>query len=398
MNINNKDTIFFDKYKLNIYKNYFEQLGKQKFILKYSKELGADLALIVNQIELEKKLIKKLPTWLKAGSLFTKRSAEQATSEQVALYKATLIKGDKILVLAGGLGVDEWAFSNKCKHIDSVDCDVFLNKINKHNLEALRIDNINRITDTAESFILNTAEQYDLIYIDPDRRDEKGKQISLKEHQPNVISLLPEMKKLSNEIWIKCSPMYDIEMAKRELNGIEEIYCISEKGEVKELLIKVGKSNVNIRRISVDIESEAISVNYYENECGKTIDISNEIGGYLYEMGAAIMKADIHKPYAIELNLKAINFSTPFYIGENITSKKYIGKIYKIEAVFGLSEFIKYCKKNKIKAVQAKVRGVAKMNTEQFYKKCQLAEGGELIVRVTTYQNSLNIILVKKID
>ena len=70
---------------------------------------------ILNQIEAKNKAKEKLPTWFKTANIIypSKISVEQTSSERTAEYKSNLIKGDRLIDLTGGFGVDDFYFAKK---------------------------------------------------------------------------------------------------------------------------------------------------------------------------------------------------------------------------------------------------------------------------------------------
>src|SRR5690606_30410619 len=127
-----------------------------------------------------KELNFKLPQFHKANCLIDKKGFEQSTSEAVAEYKATLLSGKKLLVLGAGIGIDDIAFSKTFEKITSIEPNIELNDVSRFNFNQLSIHNIERIDKNALEFLSLNTETFDCIYSDPDRRDEKGRQILLK--------------------------------------------------------------------------------------------------------------------------------------------------------------------------------------------------------------------------
>ena len=119
-----------------------QKLGYDKFIFKYKPTHNELASFVAEQLSLQKNASEKLPTFFKKNCFYTKKLLEQATAENVALYKSNLIKGDKLLVLAGGLGVDEWAFSTNFKHIVSVEIEETVNDLVDFNFNLLQVTNI----------------------------------------------------------------------------------------------------------------------------------------------------------------------------------------------------------------------------------------------------------------
>jgi hypothetical protein len=238
------------------------------------------------------------------------------------------------------------------------------------------IRNIQRITKTAEDFLQTITELFDAVYIDPDRREGTQRQLLLAEHQPNVITLLPQLLRVANHVWIKCSPLYDIDMAVKELEGISEIYCISERGEVKEMLLHITKNNTDEPVIhctdigATDIKSVAFTQ-------FATPETSPALLHYFYEAGASLVKARRHHTYAASLGLKLLDKTVPFYTAD-IPHRQFMGKCMAIKASFPVNpkQIKLYLKAEGIHQINLKARGV-KTDTTQLLKAIGVKEGGE---------------------
>jgi len=308
----------------------------------------------------------------------------------LALYKSNIFKGNNVLVLAAGLGIDDWAFSFSFDHVLSIDSDIELNEVSRYNFNALGRKNIKRIDGNVEEYLEEIKVKFDLIYIDPDRRNEKGRQILLSEHQPNVVELLPILFNLSPRILIKCSPLYDFEMAISEIPSTSEVYSVSKYGEMKELLILAERKNKNenISIICSDILKEN-TINSYrtENKRAYNLKIADGLGAYLYEAGSCLVKMRKNHEYAMGLNLLALDNSIAFYTSNNLNNQ-FIGRYFKIikSINYNVKGCLKYLNDNHISKANIKARGL-KFNTEELKKKLKLKDGGEDYIFVIPFKN-----------
>ncbi len=362
--------------ELSNYLHIAKTVGNQTFILKYKSQLGDLTQFIAEQNKLAPKIKNKLPKLHAAGGFISSRALEQCTAETVAAYKAQLIKGKKILTLAAGIGIDDMALSKVCETLTAVDNDEDLNTLADYNFERMGIANIQRITQTAEDFLKTNSETYDAVYIDPDRRDGAQRQLLLAEHQPNVIALLPQLLRISNHVWIKCSPLYDIDMALKELEGISNIYIISERGEVKEMLLHITKNNTNEPIIHcTDIGATETKTVAFTNLAMPETTASAQF--YFYEAGASLVKARRHHTYAASLGLNLLDKTVPFYTAD-ISHPTFMGKCMAIKNSFPINpkQIKLYLKAAGIHQINIKARGV-KTDTTQLMKAIGVKEGGE---------------------
>lgn len=338
---------------------------------------SAKAVLTVN--ELRKSIKDKLPSFHANNCLLSKKAFEQCTSEDVATYKASLFEGKSILVLAGGLGIDDIAFSRKFNEVISIEPDIELNDICKFNFNKLNINNITRISEKAEDFLAHSDQKFDLVYIDPDRRADDKRQILLKDHLPNCIELMPILNKITNSIVIKCSPLYDYEQAFKELDNIKKMYAISRNGEMKELLIVCQSETVSrndCQLLAVEVKSDKTLMAEFRLDSNSKNNISTN-GKYLYEAGSSVVKLRQFLSYAEQLDLEIIHQSVPYFRSDNLI-KDFIGRSFEIINAFEFSSksCSNYLKSLSIDKINLKVRGM-KYSTESLRKSLKINEGGE---------------------
>ena len=176
----------------------------------------------LQQVEGKERTADKLPSFAAIEDWWypVRLSCEQCSSELAARYKASLVESQNgtepveshFVDLTGGYGVDTYFLSEQFEHTDYVEQNAELCRIAEHNFSiqksAISIQNC-----TAEEF-LKTAGQYDLIFLDPARRDSHGgKVFRLEDCTPNVVELLPTLLQHGKQILLKLSPMLDLTQA-----------------------------------------------------------------------------------------------------------------------------------------------------------------------------------------
>jgi hypothetical protein len=115
-----------------------------------------------------------------------------------------------------------------------------LARVVRFNADLLGIPNLEVLSIKAEDFLREYGgPPFDLIYVDPDRRDGLGKRVyGLEEGQPNVMALLPLMRLHGKRILIKASPMLDLQAVRRLFPEGCFIWVLAEANECKEILIE----------------------------------------------------------------------------------------------------------------------------------------------------------------
>ena len=88
-----------------------------KLILKGSPFEKISIQELANQIVAKQKSEKKLPTWFSQENIYypAKISIEQTSSEVAAAHKLSLISGDSVIDITGGLELMPMRFPNSLK-------------------------------------------------------------------------------------------------------------------------------------------------------------------------------------------------------------------------------------------------------------------------------------------
>ena len=302
----------------------------------------------LQQVEGRERTADKLPTFATIPDWWypVRLSCEQCSSELTAKYKASLLSTfnfpygvsrseelSTLLDLTAGYGVDTYFLSEQFEHSDYVEQNPELCRIAAHNFADKPISIHNT---TAETF-LASAGQYDLIFLDPARRDSHGgKVFRLEDCTPNVVELLPELLKHGKRLLLKLSPMLDITQATKELSSINwDIHVVAIKNEVKEILLLSG-GNGTITCIDLS-KPERAFVFTREQEKDATVNYpygdsrSEELStvNYLYEPSASILKAGAYKLIAQRFGLQKLDINTHLYASDALI-KNFPGRVWKI--------------------------------------------------------------------
>ena len=341
---------------------------------KYKHLTDEEWRWFLQQVEGRERTADKLPTFAAIDDWWypVRLSCEQCSSELTAKYKASLVSGEKMVDLTAGYGVDTYFLSEHFAHTDYVEQDPELCRIAEHNFANRPISIHNT---TAEEF-LQKAGQYDLIFLDPARRDEHGgKVFRLEDCSPNVVTLLPALLQHGRLLLLKLSPMLDITQAVKELSAVSiqwSVYVVAVKNEVKEVLLISG-GNGKITAIDLDKKGQAFVFTKEEEKDAQIRKCENEkIGKYLYEPSASILKAGAYKLVAQRYGLQKLDVNTHLYASDTLVPN-FPGRIWKC-----LNEPIND------KMVHGQMVNVLTRNypltPEQLKKKLKLKDGGEMFV------------------
>lgn len=348
---------------------------------------------LAEQLNIYPKAKHKIPAFVQKYCWFTQKSYEQASSQLSAGYKSKLVTGKSCLDLSGGLGVDAWAFSQKFNKVISLDPDTELNEMVRLNYEKLGIKNCDRIDSTAEKYLENCNEKFDLIYLDADRRISGKRSFQINESSPNYELLAPKIGILSKNILLKLSPLTDIHYIIETLENIKTIIVISIQQEVKEILVLLEPGNltsVNIEAVNID-ENE--SQQSFSGSISQTIETSAiDSPVYLFEPAASIIKAGLSIAYANSLQLYQIAKNTAFYTGLS-PIENFIGRQFKIKTYFEFSKskFNEYVKLNQLYKTNITKRNF-NLSVEELRKVFKLKEGGNDYLFFGTLHNGVKMV------
>lgn len=350
---------------------------------------------LANQISAKKKSEKKLPTWFnKTGIYFPSTlSIEQTSSEITAKYKASLAKGETLIDLTGGFGVDSYYFSKTVNAVTHCEINSELSSIAKANAEILKAENI-VFKDLDGLEFLKTSNGFDIIYLDPARRAEKGKVFMFKDCTPDVVSNLKILLEKSNRIIIKTSPLLDITAGLKELNFVKEIYIISVKNECKELLWILEKGYTEELKINAVTLNEAIkSLSFFKSELNCSPTFAKEISpsNYLYEPDTALLKSGAFNLIGNAYQLEKLHKQTQLYISPNI-NEKFPGRIFKINEILSSADL----KKQKSLIGNIVVRNYS-AKAEELAKKFKIKSDNTKFLIFTKNNKEENIIICAEI-
>lgn len=359
--------------------------------LKY-RNAEVDLTLALRQIEARQLLRKKVPSWSDNDELLfpVRLSLEQCSSEATARYKASLLHGDRFADLTGGLGVDCYFISQNFQHSDYVEMNPELCKLAEHNLVIPVIHN-----ESAEDY-LKSCDPIDCIFIDPARRDSHGRKVvSVADCTPNVVELQDLMLQKAKRVMIKLSPMLDISQALKELRHVKEIHVVAVENECKELLFLLEPEFEGEPVITcVNLESPQPSVTFnLEEEKVATLQLAKEVGRYLYEPNAALMKGGCYRLLTQRYGVQKLHRNSHLYTSDQLVSD-FPGRIFEVD------DWAIYGKKSK-----ALLEGVDKasiavrnfpMTVAEIRKKLKIADGDQVYLFATTLSDERKILILSR--
>lgn len=370
--------------------------------LQAAKYPDVDMAEAVVQIAGIQIAEKKIPQWAQTeGILYPKHlSMEQCSSEVTARYKASLVEGDSFADLTAGFGVDCSFIARRFRRADYVERQETLCRLAAHNFPLLGLSHINVHCADALTY-LQVMAPVDCLFLDPARRDSHGgKTVAISDCEPDVSRLEPLLVEKGCTVMIKLSPMLDIAAVLRGLRCVREIHIISVNNECKELVVilrrdsevseSIGKEIIiSCEQLVNNSPSQHFDFTYAE-ECEAVCPIADKVGAYLYEPGAALLKAGAYRLLAARYGVSKLHLNSHLYTSDEPVA--FPGRAFKVMAVSGFGK----------KDLKALLSGVEKANltvrnfpssVAELRKKLKLKEGGDTYLFATTLASDEKVLI-----
>lgn len=356
-----------------------------ELLLAARKYLGIDVPFAVEQIEARRRLKGKLPEWYGNADLIMggRVPAEQCSSEQTARYKRSIIEGQSLCDMTGGMGVDFWYMSEGMERAIYTERSEWLCEVAKHNfqmLQTLRPEYVIRCGDGRELPIPSV----DIIYLDPARRAGDGSRVyAMEECEPNIVEWQDELLAHAQMVLVKLSPMVDLTDVLRKLKGVTEVHVVAVKNECKEVLVKQAYALGDFSHAEcvtmhcVDFVGEKVI--HYITNFPDEMDVLVSAGGvkhYLYEPDVTLMKAQAFGSLCHRFNVRQLEIGTHL-----MTSDEFIpdfpGRIFEVEEKIPFSSKVLKGLKKAISQANIATRNFM-LTADELRKKTGIKDGGEV--------------------
>jgi hypothetical protein len=339
-------------------------------LLKKSPFPEVSIQEIVQQIKGKQVAQKKFPFLLKEGIIFPPQlNLEQSSSEKTALYKSEILKGKKFIDLTSGFGIDAYYLSQNFEEITLVEQNSELLEIVENNWNVLE-KKATFINQKLEDFLNENKETFDVIYLDPARRDNnKNKVFLLEDLSPNIIEIQDKLLSISNEVAIKLSPLIDLKYLISVLPNIVRIEIIAVKNDVKEVVIFLSDKNsdgIICNCVNLESEESAFTFNFGEEENAHAE--YSEPEKFIYIPNNSILKAGVFNLISEKFQLKKLHPNSHFYTSDK-KNNDFPGRIFEMEIVD--AKHIK--KKSQFNIISKNYP----LKPEEIKKKYGLKDGGE---------------------
>lgn len=355
-----------------------------------------DMPAAIVQIAGRQAAANKIPSWQSIEELWYPRhlSMEQCSSEITAQYKSTLADGETLTDLTGGFGIDCAFMARRFRKVSYVERQEELCEIAKHNFPLLGLKHITVYNEDGVAH-LQKMEPVDCIFIDPARRNEHGgKTIAISDCEPDVEELEELLLSKGKQIIIKLSPMLDLTLALKNMKHVREVHVISVNNECKELLLIIGNEPsqlIPIHCINLTPKEKQTFTFTREGELTSECLYTKELGKYLYEPNASILKAGAFRSIASRYEVKKLHPNSHLYTSD-LWIENFPGRSFLItgQCSFNKKEIKETI--GELKKANITVRNFP-ATVAEIRKRTKLSDGGEVYLFATTLSNEQKVFI-----
>ena len=376
----------------------------RRLALEAAKYPHVDIPVALDQIQGWQIATRKCPLLARYDGIIDPPhlSMEQCSSQQTAFYKTRLVRRllgkdarHTMTDLTGGFGIDFLALSLAFQQATYVELNPTLCELMRHNLQVLR--------RTGTVICGNGAEwvaqmpHTNLIYIDPARRGEGGKRTyAIADCTPDVLSLRQLLVTKADKVLIKLSPMLDWHEAVRLLEQVEEVHLVAAGGECKEMLVVLSEQATGTPAIVCANEKSSYRFMANTEQPAPIATTPPEVGTYLYEPNAAIMKSGCFAQLCEAQDVLMAGHNSHLFLAPS-PRPSFPGRQFRIEAVTTMNKRELKTSLQSIQQANITVRNFP-LNVAELRKRLHLADGGPHYIFATTLADQRHIlILCKKI-
>lgn len=352
----------------------------------------------------------KLPSWAAIEDIVYPSSLplEQCSSQATAQYKARLLGGERcssLLDLTGGLGVDFSFMSGsvsdgKGRGCVYVERQSDLCRCAAHNLPLLGLSDAEVVCTSAEDY-LQSAGRFDVVFIDPARRNsDGGRTYAIADCTPDVCALMPLILAHTPMVIIKLSPMLDWRKAITDVElscpaaHVSQVHIVSVRNECKELLLVVCDKVFPLQIFCVNDDSVLSftsegTLNYSPR--GLSMDEISE-SAYLYEPNASIMKCGCFSDLTARYSVRPIAHSSHLFVSADRIDA-FPGRKFHIDKVTTFNKRELRLSLQGIDRANITVRNFP-LSALQLRQRLKLADGGSVHIFATTLVDHSHILLI----
>lgn len=372
-------------------------------------EDGVDVKWCLQQIEGWQKAVNKLPALAQVEGLWypSSVSMEQCSSELTASYKRTIAERllpetsrTTFVDLTGGYGIDFSYLAPLFSESDYIERNSELCRIAEHNFSALGLRGANIVCSDSIDFLHAVPKAYELVYLDPARRDTAGrKTVAIEDCTPDVCALQGDLLAVGKYVITKLSPMLDISAAMARLRSVYEVHVVCVKGECKELLFvqKSGYEGMPVYH-AVNLTGtydHVYSCTHEERLAACPVFPGNHgddvVGGFLYEPHAGILKSGLQDTLCQRYGVAKLHPMSNLFTSA-VAVNGFPGRSFVVTGYCGFAKKELRAMLGDVVCANITVRNFP-ATVAELRKKLHLREGGDTYLFATTLEDGSRVLV-----
>jgi len=368
-----------------------------------------DLQRALQQIQGRQQARRKLPSWAAIDAIVypPHLNMEQCSSEATARYKAALCRRllaaaavapspSALLDLTGGFGVDFAFMATAFDEATYVELNPQLFAISSQNFAVLGL-RATTVNADATAHLAALADPVTLIYLDPARRDAHGaRTYGIADCTPDVLALLPELLRKSDNVLLKLSPMLDWRKAVADLGPehVAEVHIVSVHNECKELLLVLRPHADETALFCInDADSFVLTLMGSEASADPVASsVTPAPGLFLYEPNASIMKAGCFDALAARYAVGPVSRDSHLFLAPRRIAD-FPGRTFRITAVTSLNKRDLRQSLRDLDRANITTRNFP-LSVADLRARLKLADGGDTYIFATTTVSAERLLLI----
>jgi hypothetical protein len=316
---------------------------------------------------------------------FTREALEQATSWEIAAYRAKRYTDfDKIFDLGCSIGADTLALGKIAPTI-GIDRDLLRLAIARQNAKNLNVPAAFIQANLHHLPFKSGASNNTAIFCDPARRQDHRRAFSVEHYSP-PLSIISTWLPYMPAIGVKVSPGVNLE----ELSGYDcEIEFISLNGELKEALLWFGPFKTANRRATLLPGPHTLTA-----EDQPQLPLS-EPKAYIYEPDPAILRSGLVATFGVQLNAAQLDPEIAYLTADQYTPTPF-GRAWEVEdwIPFQLKKLRAALRERNVGPITVKKRG-SPITPEELIRDLRLNGEAEKTLFLTQMQGKPIVVITK---
>jgi len=351
------------------------------------------VATVLTQVKLKRRAKAKFGEFSE-GMFFTEEGLEQASRLNVAAIHAGRFRAHGLKHIADlgcGIGAETLALASLDMDVSAFELDEVTAAIATYNLA--RFENVK--VEQADVTKIN-LEEFDGLFIDPARRDLNDTKTNINKRKYDINDFSPsfefvlEAANLKPTI-VKLGPGMD----HKDIPEDTEAVWVSDDGDLVELTLYFGK----LRRPEIKRSALLLTPSGTHEITSASSERQDapmgELGKYIYEPDAAIIRSHLVGDLAIELGLNIFSNEIAYLSGDKeLTSPWLRGYEVIVNLVFDRKKLKAYLREKKIGTLEIKKRG-ADITPEQLRRELD-PKGPESATLIVTRVDGAHRVLIVK--